>query len=126
MQTEPDAAGTRADDLLAEYGVEPEVADSAAAVLLVDLEAEQSLLARLEPDAAVDDPRLLPLGVMGNDVALQETANGGTERVMVLGVEVALHPLSIGSEPSGVRSGQVRSRSNQVSAVPSGSLRRAG
>ena len=52
------------DDLLEQDGVVAEVADPAAAVLLGQVEAEQPVLAGLQPHPAVDDAGLLPLRVV--------------------------------------------------------------
>ena len=68
------------DDVVAEVGI------AAAAVLLGHGHAEEALLARLQPHAAVDDLVLLPLLVEGRDVALEERAVGLAEQV-VLGLE---------------------------------------
>ena len=62
--------------LLGDDGVVAEVGCPAAAVLLVELEAEQALLAGLEPDLAVDDAVGLPLLVVGDDLLLEEGAHG--------------------------------------------------
>ena len=86
VQAEPDAAVAAAGGLLGDDRVVAEVGVAAAAVLLGDRHPEKALLARLQPHAAVDDLRLLPLIVVRRDVALQERPVGLAEQI-VLGLE---------------------------------------
>jgi hypothetical protein len=88
---EMDAAG----HLLGEHGVEPVVTGLGAAVRLGDLEAEQALLARLDPHVAGDRPGLEELLHARDDVAVEELARGGAEGLVVLGVETASHGRSL-------------------------------
>jgi hypothetical protein len=77
--------------LLAQHGVEAVVAGLRAAVLLRDLQAEEPLLAGIDPDVARDRPRLEELLHARYDVPVEELAGGSTERLVVLGVDAALH-----------------------------------
>ena len=72
VQPEPEAGHTRGDDLLDEDRVEAEVLLPAAAVLLVDVHAEQARRARLAPDFPVDDAGLVRLVVVRHRLAGQE------------------------------------------------------
>ena len=64
VQAEPETAGADPDDLLDQDRVVAKVRDSPAAVLLGQLEAEQPVLAGLDPHVTIDDAGLLPLGVV--------------------------------------------------------------
>ena len=66
------AAGADLGHLLGHDRVVAEVLDPGAAVLLVDVEAEQPGLAGLDPDLAADLAVLLPLVVEGDDLLLEE------------------------------------------------------
>ena len=90
VHREAEPAGAGAGDLLGEHHVVAEVLDPGAAVLLVDVEAEQPGLAGLEPDLAVDLAVLLPLLVVGDDLLLQEGAGGGAEVLVLLLVDRGL------------------------------------
>ena len=65
--------GRDARQLLAEHGVEPVVAGLGAAVLLGDLQAEEALLARLDPDVARDRLGLDELLEPRPDLAVERT-----------------------------------------------------
>ncbi len=69
--------------LLGHHHVVAEVGDPGAAVLLGDVEAEQALRAGLGPEVAGDDAVLLPLVVEGDDLLLQEGADGLAERLVL-------------------------------------------
>ena len=86
VQRETEAAVAAGDGLLDHDGVVAEVGVASAAVLLRHRHAEEALLARLEPDAAVDDLVLLPLVVEGLDLLVEEGPVGLPEQIM-LGLE---------------------------------------
>ena len=86
VQPESDPAVAPGGGLLGDDRVVAEVGVAAAAVLLGDRHAQEALLTRLEPDATVDDLRLLPFVVIGRDVALEECPVGLAEQ-FVLGLE---------------------------------------
>ena len=77
--------------LLADHHVVAEVGRAPAAVLLVELEPEQPLRAGLRPDLAVDDPVLLPLVVVGDDLLVEERADGVAEGLVLLVEDLARH-----------------------------------
>ena len=88
--------------LLAEHCVEPVVACLGAAVGLGDLEAEEPLLAGLDPDVARDHPSLEELLHPRSHAAVEELARRGTERVVVGVVDTALHvSLRVGAVATG-------------------------
>src|SRR5206468_5326782 len=95
VKTEAEATGAGPNRLLGEYGVVAEVVNPAAAVLLLDLEAEQAVLAGLDPYAAVDETFLLPLVVERRDVALDKASRGVAERLVIFGVELFAHRVRI-------------------------------
>ncbi len=78
----PQSAEAARGDLLGDDGVIPEVRDTAAAVLLGDRHAQEALLARLQPHAAIDDLVPLPLPVERRDVPFEKRAEGITEHVV--------------------------------------------
>ena len=82
VQAEADAARADPGHLLVEDGVVAEVADPAAAELLLDVHAEQPLRAAGEPHLAGHDAVLLPLVVEGRDGLLGPAADHrrGTRR----------------------------------------------
>ena len=75
--------------LLADHRVVAEVGRAAAAVLLVELEAEQALRAGLGPDLAVDDAVGLPLVVVRHDLLVEEGADGVAEGLVLVVEELA-------------------------------------
>ena len=82
VQAETDAAVTPGRGFLGDDRVVPEIGVSTAAVLLGHGHAEEALFTGFEPHAAVDDLRLLPLVVIGRDMAVQEAPVGLAEQVM--------------------------------------------
>ncbi len=84
-EAEPARADLR--DLLGDDHAVAEVLDAGAAVLLVDVEAQQALVAGLLPDLAGDLTVLLPLVVEGDDLALHEGTHGGAEVLVLLLVD---------------------------------------
>ena len=92
-------------DLLVEDGVVAEVADPAAAVLLLDVHPEQPLLAAGEPHLARDDAVLLPLVVEGDDGLLRPGPDHrpGSRRARPRTGSGACHPVC----PSGL-TGSIR------------------
>jgi hypothetical protein len=95
VQPEPDAARADADQLLVEDGVVAEVPDTAAAVLLVQCDAEQALLPAGQPHVARHDAVLLPLRVEGGDVLLRPRAHHGAELVVLGLVQGVAHAVSL-------------------------------
>ena len=83
--------------LLADHHVVAEVGRAPAAVLLVELESEQALRARLGPHVAVDDPVLLPLVVVGDDLLVEERADRVAEGLVLLVEDLARHRSPPGS-----------------------------
>ena len=98
-QRERRAVDAAVGHLLADHHVVAEVGRAPAAVLLVELEAEQSLRAGLGPDLAVDDPVLLPLVVVGDDLLVEEGADRVAEGLVLLVEDLARHrsPLRCGA-----------------------------
>ena len=108
----PDAAGADAGHLLVEDGVVAEVADPAAAELLLDVHPEQPLRAAGEPHVARHDPVLLPLVVEGDDGLLGPAPDHRPE-VLVLGlVEGVAHATQ------SARAGERRIRDPRRTVVP--------
>jgi hypothetical protein len=78
-------------EFLAEDEVVPVVGVAAAAVLLVDVDAEQARAPGSEPHVAGDDPVPFPLLVMRLDLPGDERQDHVTECVMLLGEDVPPH-----------------------------------
>ena len=89
VQLEHRAAGARPGQLLVQHDVVPVVGLAAAAVLLVDVDAEQPGPARGQPHVAGHDPVPLPLLVVGRDLLRDEGPHHVTERVVLL-VKISL------------------------------------
>jgi hypothetical protein len=88
--------GVEARHLLGHDGVEAVVVDAGAAVLLRDVEAEEALLAGLEPDVARDRLALDHLLGARGERAGDELARRRAHRLVVVVVDVAGHRSSIG------------------------------
>ncbi len=91
MQLEHRAGGASPGQLLVQDHVIPVVRVAAAAVLLVDVDAEQPGPAGRAPHLAGDDPVLLPLGVVRRDLPRDEGLHHLAERVVFRGENLALH-----------------------------------
>src|SRR5690606_22696483 len=96
VEREAQAGGALADQLLDDDRVVAEILDPGAAVLLRHREAEHADLPGLLPDVAGHDAVLLPLGVVGGDLAGHELADGLPEEQVFLVEEVSLHDASKG------------------------------
>ena len=88
---EPGPGGPRLGQLLVEDQVVAVVLDPAAAVLLVDLDAQQPGTASGQPHVPRDHPVRLPLLVVGRDLLGDEGADHVPEVVVLAGEDVALH-----------------------------------
>jgi hypothetical protein len=106
VQAQPQAgAGVRgAQQLLAEHGVEPEVAHAAAPVALGDLHAQEALAPGGGEQLAGDDSRGAPGVDVRDDLLVDEGADGRAERVVVVVVQGAPHAglLAPGDPDAGV------------------------
>ena len=91
VHAEPGPVHPGAGQLLADDHVVPVVLEPAAAVLLVDLDAEQAGPAGREPQVPGDDAVPLPLLVMGRDLPGDERTDQVTECRVLLGKDVAFH-----------------------------------
>ncbi len=78
-------------DLLAQDHVEPEVGHSRAAEGLGNGHGQESGPAGGQEQLAGNDPRLLPVGVVRDDLALDEGAHAGAEEVVLVGEKAAAH-----------------------------------
>ena len=76
-------------DLLGHDRPEAEVVGATAAVLLVDGDAEEAVLAGLEPDAARRDLVALPLLVVRHDLVVEPAAERRAELLVLVGVDGA-------------------------------------
>jgi len=86
--------GTRPRKLFGEDRVEPVVAGLAAAVRLGDLEAEEAVAARFEPDLAVDEPLGDELVCHRQQVAVHELPDRFAECLVIGAVQGASHDRS--------------------------------
>ena len=94
LQAQPRRGGSELRELLDDHRVEPEVVDTAAAVLLRHVEADQSVFACGDVGFAVDEPLALPLLGVRRALLFQELTRGVTQ-LLVLGFEYqSLHVLS--------------------------------
>ena len=91
VQLEHRPAGAGPGQFLVQDHVEPVVGLAAAAVLLVQVDAEQPGPSRGQPRVAGHDPVPLPLLVVGRDLLRDESPHHVAERVVLLGENLSPH-----------------------------------
>ncbi len=97
VHEEAEAGRARPAGLLVHDGVVAVVGVAAAAVLLVDVDAEQPGLPRLLPDAARYELVLFPLRVERRHLAGEELTDQVAEGLVLVGEDVASHAPTVGA-----------------------------